>query len=122
MGNWTVGPGVYSNMRRLSLMFLCLLAAPAQPLSPPDPLDAAIQAFWQTAVNVRPQEAAAQREHARVLLQSASADSPSFGSWAAQVAQMYQNVGLNAQSRAILEEALGRTAPAGYSYQSRLFI
>jgi tetratricopeptide (TPR) repeat protein len=114
MRNKTPHSGVYSNMNRLLLVLACSIAALAQQPSPQDPVDAAIQTFWRMD-SAHFQEAAAAREQARALLQRVPATSPRFAGWAQQVAQLYQNAGLNAQARAVLEDGLARTAPLGES-------
>ena len=120
MRNWTRCSGVYSNMLRLPLFLVCSLAVLAQQRPQQDPLDGAIQAVWQARNDGRFQEAAAARERARALLQRMPADSPRFAGWAPQVAQLYQNSGMNAQARAILQEALTRTGPLGDSHPSHI--
>jgi tetratricopeptide (TPR) repeat protein len=120
MRNWTRCSGVYCNMLRMPLFLLGSFAALAQPSPVQDPLDAAIQSVWQARTNGNFAEAAAARQQARALLQRAPVDSPRFAGWAQQVTQSYQNSGWNAQSRAILQEALARTAPLGNSHPSHI--
>jgi tetratricopeptide (TPR) repeat protein len=109
-------------MLRVPLFLLCSLSAVAQQSPPQDPLDAAVQAVWRSRSNGRFEEAAAGREQARALLQRAPADSPRFGGWVQQVAQLFQNSGLNAQARAILQEALARTQPLPDSHPFHIAI
>jgi len=120
MRNWTRCSGVYTNMLRVPLFLVCSLAALAQPSPRQDPLDTATQAFWQARNNGRFEVAAAGREQARAQLQRAPVDSPRFAGWAQQVAQLYQSSSMNAQARAILQEALARTGPLGDSHPSRI--
>jgi tetratricopeptide (TPR) repeat protein len=124
MRNWTRCSGVYSNMLRAPLFLVCSLAALAQVSPQPrprqDPMDAAIQAVWQTRNTGRFAEAATMREQARALLQRAPVDSPQFAGWVQQVAQLYQQLSLNGQTRAILQEALARTGPLPDSHPSHI--
>lgn len=120
MRNWTVGFGFYIDMLRVPLLMVFSLAALAQQSPQEDALGAAIRAAWQARSQGRFEEAAAGREQARTLLQRVPADSPQFGGWAQQVAQLYQNSSLNAQARATLQEGLARLAPLGESHPSRI--
>jgi tetratricopeptide (TPR) repeat protein len=113
MRNWIRCSGVYSNMVRVLLFLVCWLAALAQQMPQQDPLDTAIQAAWQAS-------GAVGREQALALLQRKPVDSPRFAGWAQQVAQTYQNAGLNGQARAILQEALARTSRLGDSQLSHI--
>jgi hypothetical protein len=120
MRNWTGCSGVYTNMLRIPLFLVCSLAALAQPSPRQDPLDTTIQAVWQARNNGRFEEAAAARDQARALLQRVPMDSPRFAGWAQQVAQIYQNSSMNAQARAILQEALTRAGTMGDTQPSRI--
>jgi tetratricopeptide (TPR) repeat protein len=122
MRNWARRSGVYSIMVRMPLFLICAFAALAQPSFRQDPLDTAVQSVWQARNSGRFEEAAAARDQARALLQRAPVDSPRFAGWAQEVAQSYQNSGWSAQARAILQEALSRTAPLGESHPSRIAI
>jgi tetratricopeptide (TPR) repeat protein len=120
MRNWTRSSGVYTDMLRIPLFLVCSLAALAQPSPRQDPLETALQAVWQARNNGRFEEAIAAREQARALLKRAPADSPRFPGWVQQVTQLYQSASLNAQARAILQEALARTSPLGDSHPYRI--
>jgi tetratricopeptide (TPR) repeat protein len=120
MRNWLRPSGVYTNMLRVPLFLICSLAALAQPSPRQNPMDAAIQAVWQARNTGHYEEAVAAREHARALLPRAPVDAPLFSGWVQGVAQFYQNANWNAQSRAILQEALDRTRPLGVSHPSRI--
>jgi hypothetical protein len=119
MGNWIRCSGVYTNMRRVLLILVCSLAGLAQRLPQQNPLDQAILAAWQ-ADNSHLQEATAARERARVLLRSVPVGSSQFTGWAQQVAQLYRNASLNAQARAVLQEALARTESLGDSHPTHI--
>ena len=119
MRNWTRPSGVYTNMLRLPLFLLCSLAALAQSSPRQNPLDAAIQAVWQARNSDRGEDAVAAREQARALLSRESPDSPQFSYWVQQVSQFYQNANWKAQARAVLQEALARTAPLADSHPTR---
>jgi tetratricopeptide (TPR) repeat protein len=82
-------------------------------------MDAAIQAVWQARNSDRAEDAVAAREQARALLSHAPLDSPLLAFWVQQVAQLYQGANWNAQARAVLQEALARTAPLADSHPSR---
>ena len=114
MRNSVEHPGVYCNMRWFLLLTVLELAAMAQ--SPRAPMDAALQSAMQAPFGQK----AALREQARTLFESAPADDPRFGRWAQSVAQLYEQAGYGAQGRAVLQEALERTA-AGSS-ASRMVI
>ncbi|HMC60302.1 MAG TPA: hypothetical protein VKJ01_14020, partial [Candidatus Solibacter sp.] len=126
MRNWTRYSGVYCNMLRAPMFLFCSLSTLAQPSPRLDPLDSAIhldsaiQAVWQARNNGRFEEAAAGREQARALLQRAPVDAPPFAGWVQQVAQSYQNSTLNAQARAVLQEALARTVALPDWHPSRI--
>ena len=120
MRNPAHSSGVYTLVLRLPLSLLLTLAAQAQPSLRQDPLDAALQAVWQARNNGNFEGTAAAREQAHVLLQRVPADSPRFAGWAQQVAAAYQNSSWNVQARAILQEALARTASLGDSHPSRI--
>jgi tetratricopeptide (TPR) repeat protein len=107
-------------MPRVSLFLLCSLAALAQQAPRQDPLDAALQAAWREAAKAPFQQSAATREQVRSLLQHVPANAPRFPGWAQQVAQLYQNAGLNAEARSILQDALTRTAPLGEWHPSHI--
>jgi truncated hemoglobin YjbI len=113
--------GVYSYMLRLPLLLICSLAAWPQPhwaqqAPQQDPINAAIQTVWQARSEGRFEDAAAAREQARSLLQHAPVDAPQYQGWVQQVSQAYQSSGMNLQARAVLQEALARTAPLGNSH------
>ncbi|MDR3702425.1 MAG: hypothetical protein P4L56_22445, partial [Candidatus Sulfopaludibacter sp.] len=112
--------GVYSYMLRVPLLLICSLAAWAQHWAQQapqqDPINAAIQVIWQARNEGRFEDAAAAREQARSLLQRAPVDAPQFQGWAQQVSQAYQNSGMNGQARAVLQDALARTAVLGNSH------
>ncbi len=119
MCNWTRSSVAYTGMHRVPLLLVFSVAALAQP-SRQDPLDTAIQAVWKANADGRFQDAVANREQARTLLQRKPADSPEFANWAEQVAWIYQSSGLNAQSRAVLRDALARSGPLGESHPSHI--
>ncbi len=122
MWNRTGRSGVYPSMRRACLLLVCSLAMMGQPLTPEDRMTAAIQALWE-APDKGPIEAiAARREEARALLQRAPVDSPRFAGWVQQLATIYQNAGLNAQARALLQDALQRTTPLGDANPAKMAI
>ncbi len=87
-----------------------------------DPLGAAIQAYWQARNDARFDEAAAKREEARGLLSRVAVGAPQYGSWAQNVAQLYQNAGISAQARAIAQEALSRADGLGQSHPARILL
>jgi tetratricopeptide (TPR) repeat protein len=120
MGNWTRLSGVYSNMHRLPLLLVCWFTAMAQQPPAQDPLDAAIQAAY--AANGHFQEAVAAREQARELLRHMPASAERFGIETSQVAQLFQNVGRNAEARAILEDGLARIAALGKSHPPDFYL
>jgi tetratricopeptide (TPR) repeat protein len=114
MRNPSACSGVYPHMLRASLLLVCSFLAPAQQRQQQDPLDKAIQTAWQIQNdNSRAQDSIAVREQARSLLQRVPADSPRYASWVTQVAQLYQNAGLSADSRAILQDGLSHTGLLG---------
>ena len=112
--------GVYTTMFPAALFLALSVAAMAQPPRQQDPLDAAIQAVWQVQNGQHFEEAAAARERARSLLQRVPVDSPRYANWAQQIAQLYQASNWNGQARAILQEALARTAALGDTQRSRI--
>ena len=118
--------GVYSYMLRVPLLLICSLAAWAQHWAPQDPqqdpINAAIQSVWQARNEGRFDDAGAARDQARSLLQRAPVDAPQFQGWVQQVAQAYQSAGMNLQARAILQDALARTAALGNSHPAHTVI
>ncbi len=120
MWNRTGRSGVYGSMRCACLLLVCSLTIMGQPTTLEDRLTAAIQAMWE-APDKGPIEAiAARRDEARALLQRAPVDSPRFAGWVQQLANIYQNAGLNAQARALLLDALLRVAPLGDSSSAKM--
>ncbi len=118
--------GVYSYMLRVPLLLICSLAAWAQAqhwaqqAPQQDPINAALQAVWQARNEGRFEDAAAARDQARSLLQRSPVDAPQYQGWVQQVAQAYQSSGVNLQARAILQDALTRTAPLGNSHPAHV--
>lgn len=127
MRNSVERSGVYSNMQWLLLLTVLEFAATATAqtqwftpggtqVAPRQPaMDVALQAAFQAQFGER----AASRDQARAALDSMPADEPRFGQWAQSVAQLYQQNGMEAQGRAVLEQALARTAALGPSNPSR---
>lgn len=117
MRNCSPVSGVYRTMHRLPLLLVCSLTAAAQMRGQLqlDPMGAAIRDIESAQRAGNYDEAVARREEARALLQHTPADSPQFAGWAQQLSSSYQNSGLNAKGRAVLEEALSRTAALGES-------
>jgi hypothetical protein len=109
MRNSVERPGVYCNMRWFLLLTVLEFAAMAQ--APRAPMDAALQSAMQAPFGQK----AALREEARALFETAPADDPRFGRWAQSVAQLYEQAGYGAQGRAVLQEALERTAGSSAS-------
>jgi len=114
-------------MLRLLVCFLSITAALAQSQQlmsfgagnrddTPDPVDAAIQAVWQARRDGAPVDPA-QREEARQALAEAPISSPQYAAWAETIAQFYTSP---VQSRAVLEEALGRVEPLGKNSATRM--
>ena len=103
---------------------LALLAAPFRlPAQTPfrqNPVDAAIQAAWQSQPNS--QEQAARQDQARALFAGASPAEPQFGAWAQMLSQFYQNRGHNREARAILEDAIARAGAGGASNQTQAML
>ncbi len=116
--------GVYSYMLRVALLLICSLAAWAQQWAQPspqqDPINAALQAIWQARNEGRFEDAAAARDQARSLLQHVPVDAPQYQGWVQQVAQAYQSSGMNLQARAVLLDALARSAPLGNSHPAHV--
>ncbi len=91
-------------------------------LRQPDPFSAAMSAYWDARNHGRFEEASARREEARSLLARTAVDAPLFGAWVQGLAQLYENGGLNAQARAIVEEALSRVEGLGESHPTRIML
>jgi len=90
----------------LAFLFTCAaLAQQRQPL----PIDEAMQKYWKLRQAGNFEEAVAQRDVVRNLLAKVPLESPQYASWAQNVAQLYQSVGMFDQGREVLESALGRT-------------
>jgi tetratricopeptide (TPR) repeat protein len=117
MGNPARRSGVKGNMHRLTLLLVCSLTALAQQ-PPEEPIDIAIRAAWVDSGRSTGTPAA--RERARTLLAGIPASSPRFAERAQQVAQLYQNGSLNGQARAVLEDAVARTAALGEAHPSHI--
>ncbi len=98
--------GVYRGMRRVWVLLLSVAAMGQVPAL--DPFDTAIQDFWTAQSEVRFHDAARKRELARTLLAQVPPESPRFAERAQTVAQMFQNAGMTAKARTVLEEALAR--------------
>lgn len=89
-----------------ALLFTCAaIAQPRQPL----PIDEAMQKYWKLRQAGNFEQAAAQRDVVRDLLAKMPLESPQFASWAQNVSQLYQSVGMFDRGREVLESALGRT-------------
>jgi tetratricopeptide (TPR) repeat protein len=73
----------------------------------------AINSTWPAVSSGRLEEAARFRDRAYALLQKAAADNPGFAGWAQQIAASYRDAGFGSKGRAVLQEALGRTARQG---------
>lgn len=104
--------------------FLCLLWSLTALAQTPqqNPLDMAIQAYWKARTEARFDEAAAKREDARTLLAQMPTEAPQFGSWAQNVAQLYQGGGLHARAREVVEAALARTGRLGDAHPTRILL
>ncbi len=116
------------HMRGAVLCFLCSLTAlgqaPAAMAQAPyrDAVGAAIQAYWQARGDGRFEEAAAQRNLARSLVERLPAEAPQFASYVQQVAQLYQNAGMHVEARAVAEGALARAGGLGDAHPARIML
>jgi len=76
----------------------------------PDPVNSAIQDYWQASSQGRFDEAAAKRTALRALLDQVPVDAPQFANWVQQVAQLYQSAGRTGEARTVYESAVARTS------------
>ncbi len=87
-----------------------------------EPIQVTIQAYRDAHNSGSFSEAAAKREQARSLLQRVPVDSPQFGMWVQNVAQLYEGAGKGVQARATLEDALSRAEALGPSHSTRILL
>jgi hypothetical protein len=106
-------------MRRALLCLLVAAAVRAQQ-RPADPIFARQQAVQKARTEGRFAEAAALRDEARAILRVLPADSGPFAGWVSNVASLYQETGRTADARAVVEEALARTAALGDGHPLRI--
>ncbi len=106
-------------MRCGLLSLFCSWVALAQ-MPSRDPIQQLIDAAYQARAAGRYGEAAAKREEARELLRRVPPDAQVFRNGAFQLARLYANSGKTAQQRAVLQEALDRTAPLGGAGEVRV--
>src|SRR5436190_24293609 len=105
-------------MIRQSGFLLCSVIAVGQ-IPQEDPFDAANQAYWQARQKGQYDVATAQRAQMNRLLQTEAPDQPQFAGWAQNLAQTYENDGMSAAGRAVLEAALAHAEPANAPGQAR---
>jgi tetratricopeptide (TPR) repeat protein len=85
------------------------MAIASSQIAPANPLDQALQGYWNSANAGKFTEAAAKRDELRYLVAKLPADDPQFDSMANNLAQIYANTGMTAQARSILSDALARS-------------
>jgi hypothetical protein len=78
-------------------------------IAPSNPLDEALQGYWNLANAGKFTEAAAKRDELRSLVAKLPADDPQLDSMATNLAQIYAGGGMTAQARSILNDALARS-------------
>ncbi len=105
-------------MIRQAAFVLCSVIGVAQ-VPQQDPFDAASQAYFQARQKGQYDVATAQRERMNQLLQTVAPDDPQLEGRAQRLAQFYENDGMSATGRTILEGALARAEAANAPGQAR---
>ena len=105
-------------MIRQAAFVLCSVIAVGQAL-PEDPFEVANQAYFQARQKGQYAAATAQRERMNQLLQAQAPDQPQFAGQAQRLAQLYDNDGMSATARTVLEGALARAEGANAKGQAR---
>src|SRR5271169_796713 len=98
-------------MIRQAAFVLCSAIALGQ-VQPGEPFDIANRAYWQARQKGQYDVATAQREEMNRLLQGEAPDQTQFAGRAQSLAQVYDNDGMSAIGRAVLEGALARAEEA----------
>jgi tetratricopeptide (TPR) repeat protein len=96
-------------MHQWCLVFLLAMAIGSSQIAPSNPLDEALQGYWNSANAGKFTEAAAKRDELRSLVGKLPADDPQYDSMATNLAQIYAGTGMTAQARSILADALARS-------------
>src|SRR5262249_23648773 len=73
-----------------------------------DPFDVVMQAFWSARASGHFAEAVKKRDEARRMVSAMPIEAPQFGQRLQSVAQFYDNDGLAAEGRGLLEQSLAR--------------